>query len=211
MPFQSPEPGEPAAPGSRIVVESGDILMRRSLTDHAPAAQVHVIDAAKALEDFRLGHGTARLDRGEVLLDLAIATFQARTGEHDEAAWQAATVYMVELWATRYSAARPTAFDPAPPPPSRFTPAHPLRLETVSREAHDHILGAGRSLERKTRGVDLMDVVRAQHGIHEAARLLHDQLDGLSMPLWVLIARFCAEVQAENLRILKAPAPGTTA
>ncbi|MFE0777000.1 hypothetical protein [Streptomyces sp. NPDC058861] len=209
MPFQSSEQEEPAAPGSRIAVEAGDILMRRSLTDHAPSAQVHVIETAKALEDFRLGHG-ALLERAEVLLDRTIVTFQARTGEHDEAAWQAAAVYMVELWATRYSAARLTAFDPAPPPPSRFTPAHPLRLETVSREAHDQILGAGRSLERKTRGVDLMDVARAQHGIHEAARLLHDQLDGLSMPLWVLIARFCAEIQAGNLRILKAPAPGAT-
>ena len=210
MPYLSPEPGEPAAPGSRIVVEAGDILMRRSLTDHAPAAQVHVIETAKALEDFRLGHGTA-LERAEVLLDRAIATFQERTGEHDEAAWQAAAVYMVELWATRYSAARPTAFDPAPPPPSRLTPAHPLRLETVSREAHDLLLSAGRSLERRARGLDSMDVVRAQHGMHKAARLLHDQLDGLSMPLWVLICRFCAEIQAENLRILKAPAPGTTA
>ncbi|MFC7983611.1 hypothetical protein ACFWXE_15145 [[Kitasatospora] papulosa] len=210
MPFLSPEPGEPAAEGSRIVVEAGDILMRRSLTDHAPAAQVHVIEAAKALEDFRLGHGSA-LERAEALLDRAITTFQERTGEHDEAAWQAAAVYMVELWATRFSAARLTAFDPAPPPPSRFTPAHPLRLETVSREAHDHVLRAGRCLERTVRRLDETDVVRAQHGMHEAARLLHDQLDGLSMPLWVLIGRFCAEIQAENLRIRKAPAPGATA
>ncbi|MEU7072981.1 hypothetical protein AB0B30_28000 [Streptomyces narbonensis] len=211
MPYRFLEPGDPAAPGSRIVVEAGDILMRRSLTDHAPAAQVHVIDAAKALEDFRLGHGAALLERAEVLLDLAIATFQARTGEHDEAAWRAAVVYMVELWATRYSAARLAVFDPAPAPPSRFTPAHPLRLETVSREAHDQILDAGRSLERKTRGVDLMDVVRAQHGMHKAAQLLHDQFAGLSVPLWVLIARFCAEIQAQNLRTLRASAPGALA
>ncbi|MFH9818400.1 hypothetical protein [Streptomyces sp. NPDC017230] len=210
MPFLSPEPGEPAAAGSRIVVEAGDILMRRSLTDHAPAAQVHVIEAAKALEDFRLGHAAA-LERAEALLDRAVTTFQERTGEHDEAAWQAAAVYMVELWATRFSAARLTAFEPAPPPPSRFTPAHPLRLETVSREAHDHVLRAGRCLERTVRRLDETDVVRAQHGMHEAARLLHDQFDGLSMPLWVLIGRFCAEIQAENLRIRKASAPGATA
>ncbi|WEH37819.1 hypothetical protein PZB75_30930 (plasmid) [Streptomyces sp. AM 4-1-1] len=190
-------------------MEAGDILMRRSLTDHAPAAQVHVIEAAKALEDFRLGHGAA-LERAEALMDRAITTFQERSGEYDEAAWQAASVYMVELWATRFSAARLTVFDPAPPPPSRLTPAHPLRLETVSREAHEHLLRAGRSLERAPRRTDEMDVVRAQHAMHAAARLLHDQFDGLSMPLWVLIARFCAEIQAENLRILKAPAPGTT-
>ncbi|WP_435057788.1 hypothetical protein [Streptomyces sp. bgisy060] len=210
MPFPSPEPGEPAAPGSRIVVEPGDILMRRSLTDYAPAALVHVAEAAKALEDFRLGHSTA-LERAEILLDRAASAFQQRTGEHDVAAWQAATVYMVELWATRYSATRLNAFDPAPAPPSRLTPAHPLRLETVSRSAHEHLLSAGRYLERSARGVDEAVVARAQHAMHEAARLLHDQFDGLSMPLWVLICRFCAEVQAENLRILKAPAPGATA
>lgn len=209
MSSQFPEPGDPAAPGSRIVVEAGDILMRHSLTDHAPAAHVHVIDASKALEDFRLGHGHA-LERAEGLLDRAIATLQQRTGEHDEAAWQVAVVYMIELRATRYSAARLTAFDPAPAPPSRFTPSHPLRLETVSRAAHEHLLSAGRHLERSARGLDEADVARAQHGMYEAARLLHDQFDGLSVPLWVLIARFCAEVQAENLRILKAPASGAT-
>ncbi|MEU0222198.1 hypothetical protein ABZ281_47535, partial [Streptomyces sp. NPDC006265] len=198
----SPEPGEPAAPGSRITVEAGDILMRRGLNDHARSAQVNVIEAAKALEDFRLGRG-ASLERAETLAGRAVATFQERTGEHDEAAWQAAVVYMVELWATRYNAGRAAAFDPAPAPPSMFTPVHPLRLETVSRDAHDHVLGAGRSLERAARGVDTMDIGRAQHGMHEAARLLHDQLDGLSMPLWVLISRFCAEIHAENLRILK--------
>lgn len=125
---------------------------------------------------------------------------------------EAAVVYMVELWASCYSAGRPAVFDPAPLPPSGFTPVHPLRLETVSREAHDHVLGAGRSLDRAARGVNTMDTVRAQHGMYEAARLLHDQLDGLSMPLWVLIARFCAEIHAGNLRVLKAaPAPGATA
>ncbi|MGQ4402169.1 hypothetical protein ACN6K4_002912 [Streptomyces hayashii] len=206
----SPEPGEPAAPGSRITVETGDILMRRGLNDHARSAQVNVIEAAKALEDFRLGRGAA-LARAETLAGRAVTTFQERTGEHDEAAWQAAVVYMVELWATRYTAGRPAAFDPAPAPPSLFTPVHPLRLETVSRDAHDHVLGAGRSLERAARGVDTMDIGRAQHGMHEAARLLHDQLDGLSMPLWVLISRFCAEIHAENLRILKAAAPGASA
>ncbi|WP_331728989.1 hypothetical protein OG592_43075 (plasmid) [Streptomyces avidinii] len=210
MPLLPPEPGDPAAPGSRITVETGDILMRRGLNDHAPSAQVHVIEAAKALEDFRLGRNTA-LARAETLAGRAIATFQERTGEHDEAAWQAAVVYMVELWATRYSANRPAAFDPAPPPPSLFTPVHPLRLETVSRDAHDHVLGAGRSLERTARGLGTMDTARAQHGMHEAARLLHDQLDGLSMPLWVLISRFCAEIHAETLRTLKTPAPGYTA
>ncbi|MFD8413980.1 hypothetical protein ACFV2Q_19850 [Streptomyces sp. NPDC059650] len=210
MLFPSAESEEPAAPGSRIVVEAGDILMRRGLTDHAPAALVHVIEAAKALEDFRLGHSTA-LERAEILLDRAIATFQQGTGEHDEPAWQAATVYMVELWATRYSAARLPAFDPAPPPPSPLTPAHPLRLETVSREAHQHLLDAGRCLERTARGLESMNTARGQHHMYEAARLLHDQFDGLSMSLWVLICRFCAEIQAENLRLLKTPAPGATA
>ncbi|GGR80616.1 hypothetical protein GCM10010269_19700 [Streptomyces humidus] len=205
-----PEPGEPAAPGSRITVEAGDILMRRGLNDHARSAHVNVIEAAKALEDFRLGRNAA-LERAEILARRAVTTFQERTGEHDEAAWQAVVVYMVELWASRYTAGRPAAFDPAPAPPSLFTPGHPLRLETVSRDAHDHVLGAGRSLERAARGVDTIDIARAQHGMHEAARLLHDQLDGLSMPLWVLISRFCAEIHAENLRILKTPAPGTSA
>ncbi|MEU8542913.1 hypothetical protein AB0C52_23505 [Streptomyces sp. NPDC048717] len=209
MSSQFPEPGDPAAPGSRILVEAGDILMRRSLTDHAPAAHVHVIDASKALEDFRLGHGNA-LERAESLLDRAIVTFQQRTGEHDEAAWQAAAVYMVELRATRHSATRLTVFDPAPAPPSRFTPWHPMRLEAVSRAAHEHLLSAGRHLERSARGLDEADVARAQHGMYEAARLLRHQFDGLSVPLWVLITRFCAEVQAENLRILKAPASGAT-
>ncbi|MFD8727772.1 hypothetical protein [Streptomyces sp. NPDC059611] len=209
MRFPSPEPGEPAAVGAKILVEADDILMRRSLTDHAPAAQIHVIDAAKALEDFRLGHEAA-LERAENLLDRAITTFQGGTGEYDEAAWQSAAVYMVELWATRFSAARLTAFDPAPPPPSRLTPAHPLRLESVSRQAHEHLLRAGRFLHRASRRPDETDVVRAQHGMHEAARMLHDQLDGLSMQLWVLISRFCAEIQAANLRVLKAPAPGAT-
>ncbi|WDN55903.1 hypothetical protein [Streptomyces clavuligerus] len=207
MPSPSAAPEEPAALGSRIVVEAGDILMRRGLTDHAPAALVHVIEAAKALEDFRLGHSTA-LERAEILLDRAIATFRHGTGEHDEAAWQTAAVHMVELWATRYSPARLTVFDPAPPPPSRLTPAHPLRLETVSREAHRHLLDAGRCLERTACGLGPMDTARGQHHMHEAARLLHDRFDGLSMPLWVLICRFCAEIHAESLRILKAPAPG---
>ncbi|WP_250569455.1 hypothetical protein [Streptomyces sp. CJ_13] len=207
-PLLSPEPGEPAAPGSRITVEAGDILMRRGLNELARSAQVAVIEAAKALEDFRLGNGAA-LGRAETLACRAIATFQERTGEPDEAAWQAAVVYMVELWATRYSAGRPAAFDPAPPPPYLFTPVHPLRLETVSRDAHDHVLGAGRSLERAARGLDTRDTARAQHGMYEAARLLHEQLDGLSMPLWVLISRFCAEIHAETLRILKTPAPGS--
>ncbi|WP_307815045.1 hypothetical protein, partial [Streptomyces clavuligerus] len=142
-------------------MEAGDILMRRGLTDHAPAALVHVIEAAKALEDFRLGHSTA-LERAEILLDRAIATFRHGTGEHDEAAWQTAAVHMVELWATRYSPARLTVFDPAPPPPSRLTPAHPLRLETVSREAHRHLLDAGRCLERTACGLGPMDTARGQ-------------------------------------------------
>ncbi|MEU1154613.1 hypothetical protein ABZ369_16555 [Streptomyces sp. NPDC005918] len=209
-PVLSPEPGEPAAPGSRITVDTGDILMRRGLNDHARSAQVNVIEAAKALEGFRLGRDAA-LERAETLAGRAVTTFQERTGEHDEAAWQAAVVYMVELWAIRYTAGRPAAFDPAPAPPSLFTPVHPLRLEKVSRDAHDHVLGAGRSLERAARSVDTMDIGRAQHAMHEAARLLHDQLDGLSMPLWVLISRFCAEIHAENLRILKTAAPGASA
>ncbi|MFI8007853.1 hypothetical protein [Streptomyces sp. NPDC086010] len=207
-PVLSPEPGEPAAPGSRITVEAGDILMRRGLNDHARSAQVNVIEAAKSLEDFRLGRGTA-LERAETLTGRAVTTFQERTGEHDEAAWQASVVYMVELWAIRYTAGRPAAFDPVPVPPSLFTPVHPLRLETISRDAH--VLGAGRSLERAARSADTMDIGHTQHGMHEAARLLHDQLDGLSMPLWVLISRFCAEIHAENLRILKAAAPGASA
>ncbi|MER5550039.1 hypothetical protein ABT072_48555 [Streptomyces sp. NPDC002589] len=203
----SPEPGEPTAPGSRITVEGGDILMRRGLNDHARSAQVNVIEAAKALEDYRLGHGAA-LERAEALADRAVTAFQERTGEYDVAAWQAAVVYMVELWATRFSADRPATFDPAPPPPSMFTPVHPMRLDKISREAHDHVLSAGRWLERGgARGTDTRDTGRAQHSMHEAARLLHGELDGLSMPLWVLIGRFCAEIHAENIRFLKTFAP----
>ncbi|WP_327740468.1 hypothetical protein OG749_46125 (plasmid) [Streptomyces nojiriensis] len=204
------EPGDPAAPGSLILVEEGDILMRRGLTDYAPSAQVAVIEAAKALEDFRLSHG-ASPERAEIHTVRAIATFQVRTGERDAAAWQAAVVYMVELWATRYSAGRLAVFDPVPPSPSPLTPVHPLRLEKISRGAHDHVLGAGRSLERAARGTDTMDATRAQHRMHEAARLLHDELDGLSMPLWVLISRYCAEVHAESLRILRASPPRVSA
>ncbi|MFF1349328.1 hypothetical protein ACFVZJ_25650 [Streptomyces sp. NPDC058322] len=56
-PLLSPGSGEPAAPGSRITVEAGDILMRPGLNEHARSAQVAVIEAA--LEDFRLGRGAA--------------------------------------------------------------------------------------------------------------------------------------------------------
>ncbi|MFD6967429.1 hypothetical protein [Streptomyces sp. NPDC059949] len=213
MPFPprlplSARSGEPALPGSLIVVEDGDILMRRSLSEYAPSAQVKVIEAAKALEGFRLGRGPGALEGAESHADRAVTTFRIRTGEGDVDTWQVAVTYMVELWATRYSADRPTVFDPAPPPPSLFTPVSPMRLEKISRESHRLILDAGRRLDRAQRGADDRDVARAQHAMHEGARLLHDQLDGLSMPLWVLISRFCAEIHAENLRMLRAPAPG---
>ncbi|MEU6350087.1 hypothetical protein ABZ896_12240 [Streptomyces sp. NPDC047072] len=201
------EPGEPAAPGSLITVEDGDILMRRGLQDYAPSAQVHVVEAAHALEEFRLGGGPGRLASAETSADKAITTFESRTGERDAAAWHSAVLYMVELRAVRHGRGRLAVFDPAPPPPSLFTPGSPMRLERVSREAHEHILAAGRSLERAQRGDDTMDVARAQHAVYEAAQLLVGQLPGLSVPLWVLIARFCAETHAETLRQARAGDP----
>ncbi|WNI20039.1 hypothetical protein [Actinacidiphila sp. ITFR-21] len=207
MTFRTPrphlpsEPGEPAAPGSLITVENGtDILMRRSLEDYAPSAQVNVLEAAQALEDFRLGGGPGALARAEENADRAITAFQIRTGERDVAAWQVAVTYIVELLATRYSAERLSAFDPAPPVPSLFTPVSPMRLEKISYDAHTGILTAARLLERSRREVDEMDVARSQHSIHEAARLLQDELPGLSLPLWVLICRFCAEAHAHTVR-----------
>ncbi|MFJ3946272.1 hypothetical protein [Streptomyces griseoaurantiacus] len=194
------EPGEPAAPGSRILVEDGDILMRQSLEDYARSAHVHVIESAKKLEDFRLGGGDGALDSAETSADRAITTFAARTGEPDPACWHAAVLYMVELRATRYSRTRASVFDPSPRSPSLFTPGSPMRVESISREAHEHVLSAGRSLGRARRGSDTMDFARAQHAIHEAARLLAGELPGLSVPLWILIGRYCAETEAENLR-----------
>ncbi|GAA1193464.1 hypothetical protein GCM10009578_038370 [Streptomyces rhizosphaericus] len=194
------EPGDPAAPGSRILVEDGDILMRRGLEDYARSGHVHVIESAKELEDFRLGAGTGALGRAEASADRAITTFAARTGEPDPACWHAAVLYMVELRASRYSRTRAAVFDPSPRSPSLFTPGSPMRIESISREAHERILSAGRSLERARRGSDTMGIARAQHAVHDAARLLTDQLPELSMPLWTLIGRYCAETEAENLR-----------
>lgn len=194
------EPGEPAAPSSLIALEDGtDILMRRSLEDYAPSAQVNVLEAARALEDFRLGGGSGALARAEENADRAITAFQIRTGERDVAAWQVAVTYIVELLATRYSTGRLSAFDPAAPVPSVFTPVSPMRLEKISYGAHTGILTAARLLERSRREVDEMDVARCQHSIHEAARLLQDELPGLSLPLWVLICRFCAETHAHTV------------
>ncbi|WP_424892199.1 hypothetical protein [Streptomyces sp. XH2] len=195
------EPGEPAAPGSLIVVEDDDILMRRGIDHYAPSAQGHVMEAAKALEDFRLGHGPGALESAEASADRAITTFQVRTGERDVAAWQIAVTFMVELRAARYSADRMPVFDPAPPVPSLFTSVSPMRLERISHEGYTRILDAGRGLDRARRSGKELDIVRTQHAIGEAARLLHDELDGLSLPLWVLICRFCAETYGENLRL----------
>jgi len=190
------------------VVEDGrDILLRRPLEDHARSAQVNVFEAARALEEFRAGGGPGAVERAEEAADRAITTFQVRTGEKDVAAWQTAVTYMVELYATRHSAHRLSVFDPAPAPPSLFTPVSPLRLEKISHSGHTRILRAGRSLKRAQRGGDEMDIARAQQAIHEAARLLHHELDGLSMPLWILIVRFCAEIHADNLRAHRAAAP----
>lgn len=216
MPFPSrpelpAEPGEPAAPGSRIVVEEGDILLRRGLQDYAPSAQVHVVEAARALEEFRLGGGPGALESAETSADRAITTLGVRTGERDAAGWHSAVLYMVELRAVRHGRGPLSVFDPAAPSPSLFTPGSPMRLERISRTAHEYILAAGGSLERARRSDDTMDFARAQQAMHEAARLLIDQLPGLSLPLWVLICRYCAETHSENLRILKTPAPGATA
>lgn len=212
MPFPSRFPldarsGEPAQPGSLIVVEDGDILMRRDLPQYAPSAQVHVIEAAQSLEDFRLGRGPGALESAESHADRAMTTFRVRTGEGDVDVWLVAVTYMVELWATRYSDDRPTVFDPAPPPPSPFTPVSPMRLEKISRESHRLILDAGRRLDRAQQGTDDLDLARVQHAMHEAARLLRAEMDALSMPLWVLICCYCAQVQAETLRLLRASTP----
>ncbi|WP_055535908.1 hypothetical protein [Streptomyces graminilatus] len=198
-------PGESAAPGSAVVVEDGrDILLRRSLEDYARSAQVNVFEAARALEEFRAGGGPGALERAEEAADRAITTFQVRTGEKDMAAWQTAVTYMVELYATRHSAHRLSVFDPAPAPPSLFIPISPLRLEKISCDGHALVLRAGGLLERARRGGDEMDTARAQQAIHEAARLLHHELDGLSLPLWILIVRFCAEIHADSLRAHRA-------
>lgn len=204
-------PSEPTAPGSLVVVEDGrDILMRRSLESYAPSAQVNVVEAARALEDFRLGGGPGALDSAEENADQAITAFQVRTGERDVAAWQVAVTYMVELLATRYSAGRLPAFDPAPAAPSLFTPVSPMRLEKINHDAHTGILTTARLLERSRRELDEMDIARSQHSIHEAARLLRHELPGLSMPLWVLICRFCAETHAHTLRDRATTGPAVT-
>ncbi|MFF4531697.1 hypothetical protein ACFY1P_20795 [Streptomyces sp. NPDC001407] len=204
------EPGEPAAPGSLVVVEDGDILMRRGLADYAPSAQVHVIEAAMALEDFRLGRGPGDLESAEASADRAITTFQARTGERDVAAWQTAVTFMVELRAARYSADRMPVFDPVPPVPSLFTPVSPMRLERISHEGYTRILDAGRWLDRARRGGKESDIARVQHAIGEAARLLRDELSGLSLPLWVLICRYYAETHGENLRLRSSTGTAST-
>ncbi|MFI5987729.1 hypothetical protein ACIBEA_43605 [Streptomyces sp. NPDC051555] len=209
-PGPASDPGEPATPQSLVVVEEGlDILMRRGLEEYAPSAQVSMFESARALEDFRLGGGPGALERAEVCADRAITTFQVRTGERDVAAWQVAVAYLVEMLAARYSAERMPAFDPAPPVPSLFTPVSPLRLEKITPEGHLRVLDAGRALDRARRG-DALDVARAQHAIHDAARLVRAEMDGLSMPLWVLICRYGAEVLAYNLRLRPPSSPAGT-
>ncbi|MFE3559451.1 hypothetical protein ACFXKW_32040 [Streptomyces sp. NPDC059193] len=209
-PGPASDPGRPATPRSLIVAEDGtDILMRRGLEQYAPSAQVSMFESAQALEDFRLGGGPGTLERAETCADRAVTTFQLRTGEHDVAAWQVAVTYLVEIAAARYSADRMAVFDPAPPVPSLFTPVSPLRLEKITPEGHLRVLDAGRALHRARHG-DAMDTARAQQAIHGAARLVAAELDGLSMPLWVLICRYGAELLAYGLRPRTPTGPAVT-
>ncbi|MFJ8752025.1 hypothetical protein ACIREO_22245 [Streptomyces sp. NPDC102441] len=190
------------APGSRIQIEDGrDILMRRSLQDYAPSAHVQIFEAARALDNYRLHWFPRDLETAEHCADRAITTLAVVTGESDPATWAAALPYMVELRALHHSSGRLTAFDLAPAPPSLFTPVSPLRLEKISYESHRRILEAGSWLDLARRDPDEMHVARAQQAIHEAARSLREELSALSMPLWVLICRYCAEIHAANLRL----------
>jgi len=212
-PHQPPSPAasaERATPGCLVTVEEAcDVLMRRSLEDHAPSAHLKVIEAARALEDFRLSHSSDDLERAEESACQAITTFPVRTGERDLTAWKAAVVYMVELRAARYSLGRISVFDPAPAPPSLYTPISPMRLENLSYDGHHHILTAARWLER-ARSDDETDIAKAPQAIHRAARLLHHELPSLSLPMWVLICRYCAETHAQTLRGRRTITPADT-
>ncbi|ATM24521.1 hypothetical protein SMD44_p10022 (plasmid) [Streptomyces alboflavus] len=201
------QPGGEAASRSRILAEDGrDILMRRSLQEYAPSAHVQIFEAASALDDYRVHWFPRHLETAERCLERAMQALAVGTGEGDPAAWAVAVPYMVELRALHHSAGRLTAFDLSPVPPSRFTPVCPLRLEKISYEGHQRILDAARWLDRAHRETDRFHIARAQHAIHDAARIIGEQLPALSMPLWTLIGRYCAEIHATNLRAR----PGTS-
>ncbi|WP_328373585.1 hypothetical protein OG800_50570 (plasmid) [Streptomyces sp. NBC_00445] len=183
-------------------MEKGDILSRRSLQEYAFSAHQHVMEAGRSLEAYRRHLRDSDLDAAEESTDLAIADFGSGTGETDAAAWAVAVPYMVQFRALFHCADRLTThFDPVPAPPSMFTPSSPLRLDKITYQGHQQVLDAARWLDLARREPDRMHVARAQHATYEAAALVCDQLPGLSLPLWILVSRYCAELHAENLLV----------
>ncbi len=63
-------------------------------------------------------------------------------------------------------------------------------------------MGGGIALTRGVRWTPLEEgEVRGNAEEYADTRLLHGELASLSMRLWVLICHYCAEIDAENLRL----------
>lgn len=186
-----------AAGAARVADESGvSIFSRKNLQGYAFSAHLLVFKAADALEEFRLRDDEERLTQAEAHAEKAMSHFTQLTGEDNSAVWTTAVVYMVQVRSQFHSIGRFTAFDPAPRQ-YLFTATSPFRLETIARSAHERIMAAARCLTRPV--LSEANDSRAEKAIHEAAQELNSALPGLSLRLWELICRYCAELHAANL------------
>ncbi|WP_331752729.1 hypothetical protein OG440_38310 (plasmid) [Streptomyces sp. NBC_00637] len=191
------EENSAAAGASRIADETGvSVFSRKNLQGYAFSAHVLVFKAADALEEFRLRDDEDRLTLAEKHAEKAMAHFAQLTGEDNSAVWTTAVLYMVQVRSQFHAIGRFTAFDPAPKQ-YLFTATSPFRLETIARSAHERMMAAARCLTRPV----LSEAIdsRAEKAVHEAAQELNSVLPGLSLRLWELICRYCAELHAANL------------
>ncbi|MFM9452462.1 hypothetical protein [Streptomyces europaeiscabiei] len=187
-----------AAPtASRVADEAGvSVFSRKNLQGYAFSAHVLVFKAAEALEEFRLRDDAERLTQAEGHAENAMSHFAQLTGEDHSAVWTTVVVYMVQVRSQFHSIGRFTTFDPAPRQ-YLFTATSPFRLETIARPAHDRMMAAARCLTRPV--LSEANDSRAEKAIQEAAQILNSELPGLSLRLWELICRYCAELHAANL------------
>lgn len=192
-----------AAPGAAGVADEAEVSVfsRKNLQGYAFGAHLLVFKAADALEDFRLRDDEGCLTLAEEHAEKAMSHFAQRTGEDSSAAWTTVVVYMVQLRAQFHAVGRFTAFDPAPKQ-YLFSPLSAFRLETITREGHERIMAAARFLTRPV--LSEANASRAERAVQDAARALHAVLPGLSLRLWELICRYCAELHAATLHKLAA-------
>ncbi|MGW1290533.1 hypothetical protein ACWD4N_44895 [Streptomyces sp. NPDC002586] len=187
-----------AAPGAAGIADETEVSVfsRKNLQGYAFGAHLMVFRAAEALEDFRLRDDEACLTLAEVYAQTAMTHFSQFTGEDSSAVWTTVVAYIVQVRSQFHSVGRFTAFDPTPKQ-FLFSPTSPFRLETIARSAHEHIMTAARRLTRPMLSEANAD--QPDRAVQQAARELHSELPGLSLRLWELICRYCAELHAANL------------